>query len=131
VKHLFWVLPGKLCGRSGPNHDPWNPVEFRGAGIGAVLSVNDGELVHAKDFASLGISHQCTPMSADAPPRPGDLELCLGNASLLRTSSRPHKSGPATAYWYTAVRARIGPASSWHTSSKRRSVFPRSRRFAG
>ena len=39
--------------------------------------MNSGDLVHADDFASLGISHQCTPLSAEAPPHPGDLELCL------------------------------------------------------
>ena len=76
MKHLFWVLDGQLCGRSGPNHDPWLAAELRDAGVGAVLSVNNGDLVHPEDFAALEIPYQCTPLSAQAPPRPGDLELC-------------------------------------------------------
>lgn len=79
MKHVFWILPSLLCGRSGPNHDPWNPAELLAGGIGAVLSVNQGDLVHPEDFESLGVSYQCTPLSADAPPRPGDLEICLQN----------------------------------------------------
>lgn len=77
MKHLFWVLPDRLCGRSGPNQDPWFAADLKYAGVGAVLSVNDGDLVHPEDFVSLNIPYQCTPLSAQAPPRPGDLELCL------------------------------------------------------
>lgn len=35
MKHVFWMLPSLLCGRSGPNHDPWNPAELLAGGIGA------------------------------------------------------------------------------------------------
>lgn len=50
---------------------------MRDAGIGAVLSVNDGLLCHPDDFRAHGISYACIPLSDNAPPQPGDDEACL------------------------------------------------------
>jgi protein-tyrosine phosphatase len=77
VKHLFWLTPEKLAGRPGPDRAPWNLASLRAAGIGAVLSVNDGLLCHAGDFRAQGISYACIPLSDNAPPQPGDAEACL------------------------------------------------------
>jgi protein-tyrosine phosphatase len=77
MKHVFWLLPGALAGRSGPNHTPWDAQDLRAGGIGAILSVNDGAACHAEDFVSLGMSYRCIPLSDNAPPRDGDLEHCL------------------------------------------------------
>lgn len=77
LQHLFWLIPGTIAGRAGPNREPWRMSEFRRAGIGAVLSVNDGEGCHPEDFARAGITYTCMPLSPNAPPRPGDLEHCL------------------------------------------------------
>jgi protein-tyrosine phosphatase len=49
---------------------------LRKAGIRAILSVNEGLLCHKQDFAAAGIAYACIPLSANAPPRPGDEELC-------------------------------------------------------
>ena len=76
MEHLFWLFPGELCGRPGPNHQPWQAETLRAAGVGAVLSVNDGESVYADDFTRLGMTHRCVPLARNAPPRDGDLELC-------------------------------------------------------
>lgn len=66
-----------IAGRAGPNRQPWNIARLRHAGFGAVLSVNDGELCHPEDFEREGIVYACMPLSANAPPQPGDLEYCL------------------------------------------------------
>jgi protein-tyrosine phosphatase len=76
MRHVFWLLPGILGGRPGPNREPWRVDELRNAGVGAVLSVNDGESCHTDDLAAVGIDYRCLPLSANAPPREGDLEHC-------------------------------------------------------
>ena len=76
MEHLFWLYPGELCGRPGPNHQPWNAATLKAAGVGAVLSVNDGESVYPDDFTRLGMPCRCIPLASNAPPRDGDLELC-------------------------------------------------------
>ena len=77
MKNVFWLRKRVIGGRSGPNRDAWSPTELAESGIGAILSVNDGELVHAADLADAGISYKCVPLSDAAPPRIGDLEMCV------------------------------------------------------
>lgn len=76
MQHLFWLVPAVLAGRSGPTQDPWCLEELRQAGIGAVLSVNDGGLCHPEDFRAARLLYKCVPLSPNAPPRPGDLDHC-------------------------------------------------------
>lgn len=57
--------------------EPWDAQEMARGGIGAVLSINHGELVDAEALASAGIEHLCVPLSTSAPPEPGDLEICV------------------------------------------------------
>jgi protein-tyrosine phosphatase len=77
MRNVFWLRHGAIGGRSGPNRDPWHPHELAAGGIGAILSVNDGELVHPDELAAAGIDHFCAPLSDTAPPRDGDLEICV------------------------------------------------------
>jgi protein-tyrosine phosphatase len=77
MQHIFWLLPGAVAGRAGPNLHPWDARELRAGGIGAVLSVNDGAACHPEDFSALGMSYRCIPLSDNAPPRDGDLAHCL------------------------------------------------------
>jgi protein-tyrosine phosphatase len=74
---LFWLIPGKLAGRPGPDRAWWNLSAMRSAGVGAVLSVNDGLLCHPEDFVARGIAYSCVPLSDNVPPQPGDVEFCL------------------------------------------------------
>ena len=76
MKNVFWLEEGRLAGRPGPNRQPWDVAELAAAGIGAVLSVNDGEMCRAEDFGSAGIVYECIPMPAHAPPEPGDDKVC-------------------------------------------------------
>ncbi|HTG35490.1 MAG TPA: protein phosphatase [Thermoanaerobaculia bacterium] len=77
MQHLFWLVPRVLVGRSGPTKDLWNLQHLRDAGIGAVLSVNDGALCHPEDFEKVGLLYRCLALSPNAPPQPGDLEHCV------------------------------------------------------
>ena len=77
MKHLFWLVQDQLCGRSGPNHEPWEANVLNAAGVDTVLSVNNAESVYPDDFNAIGMSYRCIPLAANAPPREGDLELCL------------------------------------------------------
>jgi protein-tyrosine phosphatase len=77
MQNVFWLIPGKLAGRTGPNVDPWNPVELKRSGVDAVLSVNSGILVDAAALEACGLTYACIPFSWNAPPAPGDIEICL------------------------------------------------------
>ena len=90
MQHVFWLVPGELCGRPGPNHQPWQPAELKAAGIGAVLSVNDGESVYADDFAAIDLPQRCIPLARNAPPRESDLELCRERLPLAYAWARQH-----------------------------------------
>lgn len=115
MEHLFWLIPGRLAGRPGPDERPWQPSRLRDAGIGAVLSVNDGVLCHPRDFTSLGMDYACIPFSRNAPPLPGDLEICLdalpraydfvaatlerGSATLVHCTSGKDRTGLFLCYF--------------------------------
>lgn len=81
MKHLYRLHDTLVFGRPGPNLIPWNPSELRAGGIQAILSVNDGELVHGDDLLAAGIDYVCAPLSDAAPPRQGDLDICLASLS--------------------------------------------------
>jgi protein-tyrosine phosphatase len=88
MKHIFWLIESELCGRSGPNHQPWNAQELKAAGVGAVLSVNNAESVYPDEFDRAGIVYRCIPLASNAPPRPGDLELCLERLEMCYAYAR-------------------------------------------
>jgi hypothetical protein len=74
---VFWIIPGQLAGRPGPDREPWHLATLRQAGIGAVLSVNEGLLCHPEEFVALGMSYACVPLPDNAPPLPGDEYVCM------------------------------------------------------
>ena len=77
MKHVFWLVPGAVAGRAGPDQHPWDANELLAGGIGAVLSVNDGAACQRQDFTALGMSYRCIPLSDNAPPLDGDIDHCL------------------------------------------------------
>jgi protein-tyrosine phosphatase len=77
MRHVFWLIPDKLCGRPGPDLVPWDPQELKQGGIGAVLSVNAGLSVDPQHVLAAGLEYAMIPFPANAPPMPGDLEICL------------------------------------------------------
>ena len=125
MRHLFWLREGVIAGRSGPNRDTWSPEELTAGGIGAVLSVNDGELVHSNDLAAAGIDHSCIPLSDSAPPRHGDLQICVdalpkalsfvvtsieaGRSVLVHCNSGKDRTGMFLSY-YLCAKEGLAPA---------------------
>jgi dual specificity protein phosphatase-like protein len=115
MENLFWLIPARLAGRPGPDRALWSLASLRDAGIGAVLSVNDGLLCHPEDFKAYGISYACIPLSENAPPQPGDNEICLralpvaytfvqqqirqGRATVVHCSSGKDRTGLFLAYY--------------------------------
>lgn len=77
MRHVFWLRPNLIAGRCGPDRQAWLPQELAASGISAVLSVNDAASVYPDELAAAGIEHRCIPISSNAPPRAGDLEICL------------------------------------------------------
>jgi len=76
MQHVFWLLPGRLAGRPGPEQAPWSLSALCDAGFGAVLSVNAGDHCTPDAFAAHGLAYACCPLSDWVPPQPGDLEVC-------------------------------------------------------
>ena len=74
---LFWIIPSVLAGRPGPDDESWDLSALCRAGIGAILSVNDGRLCDHRELAGLEIAYACYPLSDWVPPQPGDVEFCL------------------------------------------------------
>ena len=79
MQKVFWLIEGKIAGRSGPNLDAWNLAELKEQGIAAILSVNFAESVDSNEMKKVGIVHANTPMSPNAPVQLGDKETCLAN----------------------------------------------------
>lgn len=115
MRYVFWLIPGILAGRPGPDLETWDLAELRRAGIGAILSVNDGALCHPEEFARNDIHYRCLPLSPNAPPRPGDMEHCrqvlpraldfvdkmqdLGRATLVHCHSGKDRTGLFMVYY--------------------------------
>lgn len=75
----FWLRKGLVAGRTGPNKDPWQIEDFKNNGFSAILSVNEGEMVHKSLVESLNLVYANISMSPNAPIRIGDKEHCLRN----------------------------------------------------
>ncbi|WP_298442293.1 tyrosine-protein phosphatase [uncultured Ferrimonas sp.] len=74
---LFWLVPGQIAGRSGPNKDPWQPGEFADAGIELVVSLNDATGVDRAELEQHQLEHLHIELPANIPPQAGDPQRCL------------------------------------------------------
>ncbi|WP_330959454.1 protein-tyrosine phosphatase family protein [Photobacterium sp. 53610] len=77
MEDIFFI-DESVAGRCGPDKIMWNLDELKRNNIRAILSVNDGEMVHTSRLSELGICYGHIPLSSHAPVQAGDLELCLG-----------------------------------------------------
>ena len=77
MQHVFWLIPGRLAGRAGPNREPWDVDALRRLGIDAVLSLNDGEGCEPAAFAALNVDYHRVSLPPNEPPQPGDDEICV------------------------------------------------------
>lgn len=110
-----FTLRAQLVGRAGPNRHPWDAFELAIGGIDAIISVNDGELVHVADLTSVNIDYCCVPLSEDAPPRNGDLEHCLeALPKALRFILDAHTAGKTVLIHCTSGKDRTGLLMSYY-----------------
>ena len=72
MKHVYWVIPGVLAGRPGPDEIDWDLEQLHLAGFRAILSLHDGE-VDAADIRRHGFAHKLFPLPDFVPPSPEDL----------------------------------------------------------
>lgn len=75
MKHVFWLYPGEIAGRPGPDFAPWRLGQLRSSGIDAVLSVAE-ELFDGSEASAAGLDYAWLPFPSVAPPGPEDEELC-------------------------------------------------------
>ncbi|WP_027250710.1 protein-tyrosine phosphatase family protein [Photobacterium halotolerans] len=76
MKDLFFI-DESVSGRCGPDKLMWDLDELKRNNIRAILSVNDGELVHTSRLSELGIVYGHIPLSSNVPIQSGDLEFCV------------------------------------------------------
>ena len=95
MKHVYWLREGNIAGRCGPDLKPWSLDEIRNNGFSAILSVNDGEAVHASRIKELHMNYANIPLAANIPPMEGDRELCLKNLpTAMEFISKNLEKGP-------------------------------------
>ncbi|MGL4474737.1 MAG: protein phosphatase [Shewanella sp.] len=74
MQHMFWLVEGQIAGRSGPTLNPWNIGELKDAGIGAIISVIDGDAADAERIRAAGIRYECIALPDAITPSAQDLE---------------------------------------------------------
>jgi protein-tyrosine phosphatase len=52
MENVFWIIPDRLAGRSGPTYQPWRLAELREAGIDVVLNLSEFEPSPAEFLAA-------------------------------------------------------------------------------
>jgi protein-tyrosine phosphatase len=109
MQHVFWLLPGRLAGRAGPNRVPWDLRALRAQGIDAVLSVNDGEACDLAEFAAQGLQYRCVPFPPNEPPLAGDEKICRQGLPVAYEFVRAqHAAGRAVLVHCSAGKDRTG-----------------------
>lgn len=61
MKHVYWVVPEVLAGRSGPDEEPWDLDELGRAGIGCIVTLSN-DAVDSGEIEAHGIAHEVMRM---------------------------------------------------------------------
>ncbi|WNL41411.1 dual specificity protein phosphatase family protein [Halomonas sp. PAMB 3264] len=77
MRHLFWLVEGRVAGRAGPNMAAWSPQALAEGGIRAVLTLNRGHEVDVSALNASGIAHRRVPVPVQAPPQFGAIDIAL------------------------------------------------------
>ncbi len=116
---VFWLDPGRLAGRCGPNKTPWEPHALARSGFAAILSVNNGDDCDAVAIEAAGLRYACIPMSDNAPPQPGDIEVCLAALPRALDWVRRHREhGPVLVHCRSG-KDRTGLFMAWYLMHER------------
>jgi protein-tyrosine phosphatase len=76
MQDVFWIVPDRLAGRSGPTYQPWRLGELRAAGFDAVLNLSEDEPSPAK-FAAAQLDVAWVPMPDSYPADEETEAACL------------------------------------------------------
>lgn len=71
---MYWVVPGKLCGRPGPSEVAWSLSELRAAGVQSILTLCQNQ--DLPDLAVEGFFHARFFLPTNVPPQAVDEERC-------------------------------------------------------
>ncbi len=74
MNHIFWLIPGRLCGRPGPVEVPWSLSELRAAGVQSILTLCEKQ--HVPDLTVEGFAHARVLLPTNVPPEPEDEGAC-------------------------------------------------------
>lgn len=76
MKQVFWLLPQRLAGRSGPTQEAWSLPELREGGFDAVLNLSEFEPTRA-EFNSAGLDLAWIPLPNTYPAGAATETACL------------------------------------------------------
>jgi protein-tyrosine phosphatase len=66
MNNIFWLIPGRLAGRPGPDYAPWSLSALRDAGFDAVINLSEFEPDHAA-FEAAGLAVYWFPLPNTYP----------------------------------------------------------------
>ncbi len=76
MKNTFWLVPGRVAGRCGPNHEPWSLSQIRAAGIAAVLNLSECQPCQV-EFTAAQVDVAWIPLPNSYPADAYAEEECL------------------------------------------------------
>lgn len=77
MKNIFWIVDKEIAGRPGPDKFPWKIDDIKDSGFSSIISVNNGKDCDVEEITLSGLTYSCVPLSNNAPPVQGDIDLCL------------------------------------------------------
>jgi len=136
MNNIFWIIEKKIAGRAGPDKFPWDMNEIRENGFSSIISVNNGKNCNVEEITLSGLTYACIPLSNNAPPIPGDMEVCLkqlpiaysfiknnlkNGSVMIHCMSGKDRTGLMLAY-YLMKEKKISPKEAMAMVIERRSI---------
>lgn len=66
MQHVFWLIPDRLAGRTGPVKAPWRAEELRAAGFDLVLNLSETSPDETA-LRAAGLASHWEPLPTDVP----------------------------------------------------------------
>ena len=106
MKNTFWLVPGRVAGRCGPNYEPWSLSQIRAAGIAAVLNLSECQPCQV-EFTAAQVDVAWIPLPNSYPADAyAERSVCAFFHKRRRFSSPVWMSGAAC--WCTARSGKTG-----------------------
>jgi protein-tyrosine phosphatase len=114
MKNVFWLIPGRLAGRAGPDYAPWSLSELREAGFHAVVNLSEFEPEQAA-FEAARIDVLWTPLPNSYPADQEAETGCLQHLPAAYDFLHSHLSAGRTVLVHCAWgRDRTGLLLAYH-----------------